>query len=329
MSTSQPHEVVWSVATAMLAARSLQTVAELAIADRIADEPVSAARLAEDRNVDGDALDRVLHLLSSHGIFQRSGDGWAHNDASRVLRADHPMSLRPFVRMMGMPMIWGSVTGLSDSVLTGAPSPGTIGPGGAWDYLQANAHQATIFGEAMTAKAGADIGAVLAAYDFTRFAIIADIGGGRGHLLHAVLNSSPTSNGILFDLPAVIDVLPPQHDRCTAHAGDFFTDPLPTADAYVMMEVIHDWPDDRSLAILTAARAAAAPGATLLVIESLITEEQPDPRARILDIIMLTVTGGRERTSSQLDELLRRTGWQQQQVIDTAGPMRILEATAM
>ena len=96
----------------------------------------------------------------------------------------------------------------------------------------------------MTAKAAADIAAVLGAYDFARFDTIADVGGGRGHLLRAVLNVVPEAHGILFDLPAVTDALDLDPDRLTAHPGDFFVDPLPTADAYVLMEVIHDWPDD-------------------------------------------------------------------------------------
>lgn len=99
-------------------------------------------------------------------------------------------------------------------------------------------------------------------------------------------------------------------ERLTAQPGDFFVDPLPAADAYVLMEVIHDWDDEASIAILSAIRRAAPPGAAVLVIEGVVRDEQPDPRAQTLDIIMLTVTGGRERTASQLRDLFHRAGWQ-------------------
>src|SRR5690242_3735047 len=105
----------------------------------------------------------------------------------------------------------------------------------------------------MTAKAGADIAAVLATYDFTPFHRIADIGGGRGHLLRAVLDATPEADGILFDLPIVIDTLTvDDQPHLTAQAGDFFVDALPAADAYLLMDVLHDWPDEQCVSILTA-----------------------------------------------------------------------------
>ena len=145
----------------------------------------------------------------------------------------------------------------------------------------------------MTAKASADISAVLGAYDFGCFDTVADIGGGRRHLLAAVLDAAPSAQGILFDLPQVINSLTIKHNRLTPLAGDFFADPLPQADAYLLMEVLHDWTDDKCRAILRAIRQAAPSGAKVLVIENVLSDDQPDPRGHILDIIMLANTGGR------------------------------------
>lgn len=181
----------------------------------------------------------------------------------------------------------------------------------------------------MTAKAAADIASVLEAYDFSRFGRIADIGGGRGHLLRAVLEAVPAAEGILFDLPEVIGTLEFEHERLTPQAGDFFVDPLPAADAYVLMEVIHDWADEESINILSAIRRAASPGAKAVIIENVLAEEQPDPRGQTLDIIMLSVTGGRERTPSEFGALLNRSGFRLEAVIETAGPLRIVEAAAV
>ena len=169
-------------------------------------------------------------------------------------------------------------------------------------------------------------GVVLSSYDFRRFGKIADIGGGRGHLLRAVLDTVPTAKGVLFDLPDVVAGFDLDRQRLTPVAGDFFRDPLPAADAYLLMEVLHDWDDPSCVAILTALRRAAPPDATVLVIEGVLPEDRLDPRAQTLDIIMLTVTGGRERTPAGLGALFEQAGWQLGTVTDTAGPMRIVEA---
>ncbi len=114
-----------------------------------------------------------------------------------------------------------------------------------------------------------------------------------------------------------------------ATAGDFFKDALPAADAYVLMEVLHDWPDEKCVAILAAIRRAAQANSTLLVIEGVLPEDHKDPRAATLDLIMLTVTGGRERTASQLSELLEQAGFRLDRVTETASPMRIVAASPL
>ena len=234
--------------------------------------------------------------------------------------------MRAFARMMGLPLIWGSLTELERSVRTGRPGLEVLEPKGIWAYLQDRPAEAEVFGRAMTAKAGADVDAVLGSYDFTRFETIADIGGGRGHLLRAVLDAVPGAVGILFELPEVIDTLDVRHPRMTTTAGDFFVDALPAADAYVLMEVLHDWPDDECVAVLTAIRRAASTGATLLVVEGVIADERADRRGGTLDVVMLAVTGGRERTPAQLGELFARSGFALRRIVETAGPMRIIEA---
>ncbi|MBA3629442.1 MAG: hypothetical protein H0W55_07175 [Actinobacteria bacterium] len=324
----QPHEIVWTLTNAVVASKSLYVVAELGVADYIADETMSVKELASACAADPDGLDRVLRLLAAHGIFERHADGYRHTEASRLLRSDHPMSMRAFSRMMGMPVIGATFGQLEHSVRTGSPAIQLVAGNGLWEYLEGHPGEGEIFGQAMTGKAAADIAAVLGAYDFGRFDTIADIGGGRGHLLRAVLDAVPTAEGILFDLPDVIETLDIDRDRLTARAGDFFVDPLPTADAYILMEVIHDWPDAEAAAILSAIRRAASPGARVLIIENVLGDAQSDPRGHTLDVIMLAVTGGRERTGNQLEMLLEDTGFADTAVIDTAGPMRIVEAVA-
>ena len=327
-STARPHEIVWTLINDLVSSRSLQVVAELGVADHIGEEPVGVKHLAAACGADPDGLDRVLHLLASQGIFARDADGYRHTEASRLLRSEHPMSMRAFARMMGLPVIRACFDRLDHSVRTGSPAIELTAGEGLWAYLMAHPEEAQIFGQAMTGKAAADTAAVLGAYDFGKFDTIADIGGGRGHLLRAVLDAIPSAEGILFDLPEVIGTLDIGRDRLTARSGDFFVDPLPTADAYLLMEVIHDWADAEAAAILTAIHRAASPGARVLIIENVLGSLDLDPRGHTLDVIMLAVTGGRERTAQQLSGLLEATGFADCRVIDTAGAMGIVEAVA-
>jgi C-methyltransferase len=254
MAQPQPHEAIWALATAGFSARCLHVVADRGVADHIDDHAVPVGDLAVRCGVAVDPLDRVLRLLATHGVFVRQGDAYAHPHSSQLLRDDHAMTMRPFAQMMGLPFAWGALTELEHSVRTGRPSVETLEPRGLWAYLGEHADEAEVFGRAMTAKAAAEVAAVVAAYDFGRFATIADIGGGRGHLLSAVLEATPAATGTLFDLPEVTATLELRHPRLTVHAGNFFAERLPAADAYLLMEILHDWADEKCVEILRAVR---------------------------------------------------------------------------
>ena len=265
--------------------------------------------------------------MTTQGVFDRQDGGYGHTPSSRLLRDDQPMSMRAFGQMMGLPLIWGSLQELRHAVETGKPATEQLDPKGAWAYLQDRPDEAAIFARAMTAKAGADIAAVLAVYDFTGFTRIADIGGGRGHLLRAVLAAAPAAEGVLFDLPIVVDSLAVDAEpRLSTQAGDFFVDALPGADAYLLMDVLHDWPDEQCVAILTAIRRVATEDSVVLIIEDVIPEGRADPRTSTLDVVMLTVTGGRERTARELGALLTTAGFHLDTVVDTPSSRRIAQA---
>lgn len=328
-STTLPHETVWAITTAAVPARALQLAADLGVADQIEDESVTVDELASRCGVAVGALDRMLRLLVAHGIFEHRDDGYRHTEPSRLLRSDDPRSMRAFARMFGLPLFWDSFGGLAHSLHTLAPAVELVERNGFWSYLQGHPEEARIFDEAMTAKARGDVAAVVDAYDFGPFRTIADIGGGRGHLLRAVIDAAPGSRGVLFDLPDVVDALGFDETRITRHAGDFFVDPLPRADAYVLMEVIHDWADPEAMAILRAIRRAASPGAMVLIVEGVVPESGDDARVHTLDLVMLAITGGRERTARQLGALLHGAEFRVSAVLETAGPMRIVEAVAV
>jgi O-methyltransferase domain len=322
-------EHLWGLANGGIVARCLHVVADLAVADRIADTPVRVRALAEACGADADALDRRLRLLSVHGVFARRLDGYGHTAASRLLRSDAGRTMRPYARMTGMPLFWAGVSGLERSARTGRPVLDAVDSTGLWAYLRDRPDEARLFDHAMTAKSRAAVDGVVAAYDFGRFATIVDVGGGRGHLLRAVLDAAPSAAGVLFDVPDVIEGLDVGHPRMTAAPGDFFRGPLPPADAYVLMDILHDWPDGQCETILRTVRRAASPGSTLLVVESIVPDGQVDARTATLDVIMLAISGGRERTAEELRPLLGRAGFALDRVLDTPGPVRIAEARAV
>jgi hypothetical protein len=326
MHAMNPFETVMQVTSGYWVSRCLHVVADLGVADKLGDTPQDVASLAQAVGAQPDALGRVLRLLSSVGVFASADNGYAHTDASRLLRSDHPASLRAFVRMTGLPMCWDSYRALDSTVKTGVPAVrNVVGEPFAW--FASHPEEAGIFEEAMTGKAFAQVAGVLAAYDFSSAKKVADIGGGRGHLLQAVLKAAPTARGVLFDLPHVIGAASAlASDRLELQAGDFFKDSLPSCDTYLLMEVIHDWADPEAKAILAAVRKAAPSGAKLLLLETPLPATPAPHPAKALDVHMMVMVGGRERTEAEYGALLAASNFKLARAIPTRSGMAILEA---
>jgi hypothetical protein len=312
--------------------RALHVVADLGIADALDQEPRSAADLAKEVGADADAVDRVMRLLASHGVFDRRSGKYVHNALSRALRSDHPQSMRAYVRLIGLPVFWQSWGELEQVVRSGKPAVRDI-----FAYLREHPQETEIFDAGMKSKAQSAISPVIAAYDFTVFETVGDIGGGLGHLLEAVLKSAPKLRGVLFDQPHVVErvaVDEPIASRLNLQGGDFFRGPLPSCDAYVVMEVLHDWSNAQSLQILKQIRKSAPDMAKLLVVETVLPGESAwaagngEHFGNHLDINMLVLTGGRERTPDEFAQLFADSGWQLARVIPTSSPYSIVEAVA-
>ena len=320
---------VMQMANAYWASRCLYTIAELAVADHLGDQPQSTEALAKATGANAEVLYRVLRLLASHGIFAWKDGAWHHTDASRILRSDQAGSLRDYIRMIGMPAFWRAFEHLDHSIRTGEPAFLKIHPAGVFAYLGENPELSSIFNGAMTAKAHGDIAAILPAYDFSQFATIADIGGGRGHLLRAILKTAPATQGILFDQAHVVKEVSPQKDeKLNVVGGSFFTDPIPKADAYLIMNVIHDWADAEAIQILSAVRRDMPRHARVLLIETIVPAAPEPHYSKQLDIVMLAIPGGKERTEAEYAELAARCGLRLDRVVDTQSPLSILEMVA-
>lgn len=323
----EPFETLREIASGYCLAPSLHVVANLGVADALDETPRTAAELATAVGAHAEALGRVLRLLCAHGVFEARDGKFGHTAASRLLRGDHPRSMRDFVRMFGLPPLWATFGEMEHAVRSGLPAGDKVASGGLWAYLAGNPEASAIFNAAMMTKARAQIGGVLAAYDFSGFGLIGDIGGGRGHLLSAILERAPQARGVLFDLPHVLqDPASATSPRLTRQAGDFFKDALPVCDAYVVMEVIHDWNDDQSVSILKAIRRAAPAHAKLLLIEEMIPDDPGPAWPKILDIHMLTLIGGKQRTRREYEALFDAAGFSFRRQIETGTGVSILEA---
>ena len=312
--------------------RSLHAVAELGIADALGESPRSAEELARDTGTNAGALARTLRVLSAEGIFEARDGAWGHTSASRLLRSDHPQSMRSFVRMIGLTVYWRGFEYFADALKTGESVQERVVPGGYWKYLSENPVAARLFDEAMMGKAAGQIAGVLASYDFSAFGTIADIGGGRGHLLAAVLHAAPRAQGVLFDQPhvtAAAQAAGMESERLRVHPGDFFMDALPSADCYLIMQVIHDWSDEEAARILAAIRKAARPGAKLLMIECVVQEDSKPSWTKMLDLQMLTLLSGKERTEKEYRELLQSARFRLDRLIDVGMSTWILESIAV
>jgi hypothetical protein len=319
-----PVELVGTLTAGFVDSRCVHVVANLGVADVIGEEPMPMSRLAAELGVDTGSLTRLLRHVVTLGLFSVHGGDVAHNDASRLLRSDHPLGMLPTVQLMALPLIWDSVRHLEDAVRTGSPGTTFHDPRGFFGYLADHPDESAVYDRGMTAMTTRRIAAQVPAYDFSGFGVIADIGGGRGHLIRAILDQTSEARGIVFDQAHVVkDAIP--HDRLTVLTGNFFIDPLPEADCYVLSNIVHDWADDEARAILKAVREAATANSTLLLMEFVVPDDDEGFDATDIDIDMLILVGGRERTVREYDELLASAGWRLARTIPTER-QTILEA---
>jgi hypothetical protein len=328
MSEQNPLESILGLATAYWTSRCLHVIAEAGIADALGDEPRSAAELAAHTGTNADALHRILRSLVSHGVFTLRDGRFSHNAASRLLRTDSQPSLRSLVRMMGLDFHWDAYRELMHSLKTGRSASEVVMPEGLFPRLKKNPEHGRIFNEAMMGKSAGMIGPVLAAFDFSAYKTIGDIGGGMGHLLAAILGAAPAARGVLFELPQVIDqARGTPHERISYMSGDFFKDPIPPCDLYVMMMVLHDWSDEESVAILSNIARSAPAGARLLLVEAVIDEANIGGFAVDLDIEMLAFAAGRERSAAQWRHVLEKSGFRLASARALNGMTGLVEAT--
>ncbi len=331
--TTPPPIAMLQMITSFWVTRTIYVAAKLGLADLVKDQPKTAAELAGQIGAHAPSLYRVLRALASVGIFVEDEQGrFAQTPLSETLRSDVIGSLRAFAMVeLGQEHFpaWGNVM---HSVQTGEIAFDNLYKQNVWEYYAQNPEDAANFNVSMTGVSGMVTQAALASYDFSGINKIVDIAGGVGFLISAILQAYPQMRGTLFDLPHVIAEAGPLldeagvRDRCELATGDFFQAVPEGGDAYVMKWIIHDWDDEKSTIILKNIHRAMNENGRLLLVETVVPAGNQPDLSKFLDLNMMVMTGGRERTEAEFSALFDDAGFKLTRVIPTPSPVSIIEA---
>ena len=318
----------------LVLSQAVFAVAELGVADLVADGAKSTAALAAKLNVDENSLYRILRLLASQGIFSESAPRtFANTAVSNCLRSDGPISLRAIARFRGSDFIYrpfGEILHVARTGETGRSK--ALGMDG-WEYLRQHPEMARLFDDAMTDMSALAAPAIASAYDFLQWGSVMDVGGGNGVLLAAILHAHQQLRGVLGDQQHVLDrakepgfVAGEVETRCTMQVCDLFSNIPSGCRAYLMKSVIHDWNDEDSARILRNCRNAVPKDGALLLVEHVLPEDDTPSRGKFIDVTMMIVTGGRERTVPEYRSLLSAAGFRLTKVVPTSSGFSVIEA---
>jgi len=314
--------------------KALQVIAELGIADLIAQEPQTAEKLSKVVGVDSDALYRVLRALASLGIFKEGRDSCFENTSlSELIRADVPGSVRDYVINAphdGSMLAW---TRFMDVVKTGKASFKDANGCDYWEYYRRHPDISERFNKQMTANTSQIISALVELYDFSQFKTLIDVGGGQGVVLASILGKNPQMRGCLLERSSVIEGAKTFLEtrgvinRCDLISGDFLESIPESYDAYLLKHVLHDWGDEQALTILKNCRAAIPKHGKLLIIEAVLGRDNAPHPAKWKDLLMMVLyQGARERTKQEFHNLFRESGFELKQVITLPLSDSVVEA---
>ena len=322
-----PQAVLRQMVQGFMPAKSLQVAAELGIADLIAEKPKSADQLSTILGVHSESLYRLLRALTSLGIFKEiSHNQFENTPLSEAFRTNVPGSMRDYLIFYPDDPFMLAVTKLLDVVKTGKPSFKDANGCEQWEYFQRHRESAERFNKGMAARTSQVISALLESYDFSQFKTLIDVGGGLGTVLASILSKFQQLHGCLYEQSSVVEgaksFLEAQGviSRCNLISGDFFESVPKDFDAYLMKSIIHDWDDEKALAILKNCRASINKHGKLLLIERVIGQDDAPLSVKWQDLYMMVIYGSRVRTEQEFRNLLRASDFELKKVIALPGP---------
>ncbi|MEV5278059.1 methyltransferase [Streptomyces sp. NPDC051994] len=313
---------------------ALRAVAVHRIADLLAEGPRTAEDLAMSAGLHAVSLRRVLRLLTARGLFREDARGaFELTDNGTPLRTDVPGSQHATIMLVSGEMFATAAEGIVDTVRTGTPSFETTYGVPFFEHLAGSPAERQLFDAGMASLSGPVDGLVAQSCALPGSGTVVDVGGGRGGLLRAVLTREPALTGVLFDQPDTVadHVLDSKEirGRWRVESGDFFSAVPRGGDVYLLKHILHDWDDDGCVRILEAIRRSATLGTKLLVIDAVLPEGSAPHPAVALEIIMMILVRGRERTATEFERLLSRTGFRLNRIVPTPSLPSVIEAEAV
>jgi O-methyltransferase domain/Dimerisation domain len=328
-----PHVELIQIGTGGAVAHVVHIAAKLGLADLLADGPRSAAELAGPLVLHAPSLHRLMRTIASLGLLtEGEAQRFSLTKLGEALKTGAPGSARATLLMTGSSWVGTGFANILHSMQTGRTGFEKAQGMPFFDYLAQHPEDASVFSEAMVGLHGAEPPAVAAAYDFSPFGTVVDVGGASGNMLAAILARYPGPRGLLFDRPHVVGdatkLLQATGivDRVTIEAGDFFQTVPAGGDAYILSHILHDWNDEQCLTILGHCRKAMKPDARLLIVEMVLPPGDAPHPGKILDMVMLALIGGQERTEAEYAHLLDKAGFRLNRVVATQSPVSVVEA---
>lgn len=333
--TPQGHAAVFRMLEGMWVAHIVSAIAKLDIPDRLAAGAKTAADLAREIGADDGCLSRLLRTAAGFGLLTEDRDGrFGLTELTDVLRSDAAPGMKKIAEFFSDEWHIRSWQRLVETVKTGRPGLDLAYGMPFFEYLTKHPEPAATFFEGMTNFSSVEGPAVAAAYDFGPFQTVCDVGGGHGLLLALILERNRTARGVLLDQAHVVEQARTQAalrgvvDRVRFESGDMFQEVPRGMDTYVLKRILHDWSDAECGRILSHCRRGVNAGGKLLVVEQVILEDGDSRAARLMDLEMMVLLGGRERTGEDFRRILAEAGWRLSRIVPTASPMYILEAEA-
>jgi hypothetical protein len=331
MGSPNPQEEMNRLLSGYWLSKAVYAAAKLGIADLLSAGGRSVDDLARETKTHGPSLYRVLRALASVGVFVEDKPGrFALTPLAECLRNDVPGSQRALAIMLGEEQFraWSDFL---YSVQTGKTAFDQVYGMPVFDYLSKNPELAKISDAAMVGVHGRETSAMTDVYDFSDIPVLADIGGGNGSLLTTVLQKYPAMSAILYDLPGVTERARVTlraaglADRCRVIGGSFFESVPTGANAYLMRHIIHDWDDEKATTILQNVHRAVAKDGRLLVVESVIPAGNGPAFGKLLDLHMMVVPGGKERTEDEYRRLFAAAGFRLAKIVPTRAEVSVIE----
>jgi hypothetical protein len=324
MTETRPVDGIARLIDGFRISQAIHVAAVLGIADLLKDGQRASDDLAAATDTDPDGLYRLLRALASVGVFREGPDRkFGHTLLSECLRFDAEQSIAGWARLIGQEYFWGTWGHLMTGVKTGKNVFPQIHGTDVWTYRSTRPELNAQFNAAMTSRSRAAAPLIVNAYDFSGFSVIIDVGGNRGALLADILTANSGPRAINFDQPHVVSDNDLKEagvaaERYELVSGSFFESLPGGGDAYILKSIIHDWADEESVAILRVCRKAMEPAAKLLIIDQVVPPPNEGPVTKFLDLNMLVLPGGRERTEDEFRALLEASGFRLSRVVPTA-----------